>query len=619
VRTLTVMTGKELTQVSNRLRFRVQLWTLVGVLAAAWLLMAAEMMYFSRGPVLPEDLAEFGRWFFVVGLAILSIMVPLAVLVAGAGIVISERVNRRLDLLLVTSLASASIIAAKAVSIFARAFLGILLGLPIFALLVVFGGVDRTMIFQGLMFLLANIWLYGSVGLFASVLAKKTSTALAWAGFLALVWNLLPLLYLLGLFVLLPSRAAEKVVSSAACEKVWALSPFYTFVTAFIVPMGGALHVHAAESAAAGLAFFGGAMLLFRRTAGRSRAADAAREGPLARGRRAGRAGAHTARARIGRLFGGGVISKELASWRPRRALLSLAWFAILYGVGALMSIATGHWPDLTSLQDHMVVLGLEEGGLMFLLAAQASTRVVREKEGRTLQALLLTDMSGGRILLGKAAAILIEQAPGMLFIMGHISFVLVLGLLQVGTAWLLMTLFFFGAVFSVTLGLYYSLAAKRTAEAVVLTVWMWLLGPFTAAVILAIISAMIGLESWNDRTPLVMVFIPLMTLAGGLALYRSRRGGFGAALPAAVHMLLLQMMFVLNLVMPENMNMWRYGSDDFLASSFLLTPGALALLPVERGQAGLFLAAWAMRAVVPLWMALLALLGFEAQARRER
>jgi len=616
------MTCKELTQVSNRLRFRVQLWTLVGVLAAAWLLMAGEMMYFSPGPVLPEDLAEFGRWFFVVGLAILSIMVVLAVLVAGAGIVISERVNRRLDLLLVTSLAGASIIAAKAVSIFARAFLGILLGLPIFALLVVFGGVDRTMIFQGLMFLLANIWLYGSVGLFASVLAKKTSTALAWAGFLALVWNLLPLLYLLGLFVILPSRTAEKVVSSAACRKVWALSPFYTFVIAFIVPMGGALHVHAAESAAAGLAFFGGAMMLFRRITGRSRAADAAREEPRALGRRAGRAGragAEKARARIGRLFGGGVISRELASWRPRRALLSLAWFAILYGVGALMSISTGHWPDLTGLQDHMVILGLEEGGLMFLLAAQASTRLVREKEGRTLQALVLTDMSGGRILLGKAAAVLIEQAPGMLFIMGHIGFVLVLGLLPVGTALLLTMLLFFSAVFSVTLGLYYSLAAKRTAEAVVLTVWMWLLGPFTATVILAIIAAMAGLESWNDRTPLVMIFIALLTLAGGLALYRSRRGGFGVAVPAAVHMLLLQTMFVLSLVMPETVNMWRYGAEDLMGASFLLTPGASALLPVERGQAGLFLAALAMQAVVPLWMALLAVLSFEAQARRAR
>ena len=609
------MAAKELTQATNRLRFRIQMWVLVGTLVATFLIVASSQMYFSHRPVTPQDLAGFGRWSFVVGLMLLSIMVPLAVLVGGAGVVTAERVNRRLELLLVTPLGPGTIVAAKAISILARALMGILLGLPVFALLSVFGGVDRAMIMSGAAFLLSNIWLYGMLGLFASVFAKKTSTALACAGLMALLWNVAPLLYVLSILMIVPRDSLITLVSSTVSEAIYSLSPFYTFIFAFFEVRGSHLPIHVGANLLVGLLFFVASLLLFRRSARRMLAPSAKRLGFFER-RREARRSAGRGRISIAHFFGGGIVSKELSSWRPRRALLSLAWFAIAFtGVG-LVSIASDHWPELTSADDQMALLLVEEIGFLFLLASQASTRIVREKEGRTLQALLLTGLTGRRVFFAKAAAILIEQGPGILFIMAHIFALFLLGLVPFWFAGMLGLLFCLAAVFSIMLGFYYSLAARKTTSAVVLTVATWAFGPFMAALVLVMFSGF-GLYDRRMWVTICVGFPAMLWLCLMVCFYRARRGGFGVLLPAATWILLLQGLFLLNAVMPSGIGVWEAGGEDIVGASWLLVPGVASVLPMDFHDNGFLFIVVAMQVVLAAWMIFLCLFSYESQARR--
>ena len=166
------MFWKELIQVSNRARFAVQRSLLVLGMSAFLAFMAWDVVYrqgMDEGGFRYQAMASFGRNFFLIAAGLFMIVLPLAAMVFASAIVASETVRKRLPLLLVTPLGSGAIVGSKAASIFTRVTLGFFVAaLPLMAILQLFGGVDSTMVITAAVLIVANVWLYASLGLAVS-------------------------------------------------------------------------------------------------------------------------------------------------------------------------------------------------------------------------------------------------------------------------------------------------------------------------------------------------------------------------------------------------------------------------------------------------------------------
>jgi hypothetical protein len=627
------MIWKELTQVSNRARFSILMGSLAGLLAVVFIFMSYGRVYERGEIVTPERMARFGREFFLSAVAVLSVAMSLAVLIIASGIVVREHVGRRLELLLVTPLALPAIVGAKAFSVFARAAAGLLVGLPVFTLLLIFGGVDGPMVIQALVFVSSNMLLYASIGLFASVLGRKTSSSLAWAGVLTLAWNLLPLLYLFGV-MLWAGRASEELLQTNFSMGVFSLSPFFTYTVYLVNPFAGmgmgpgmgvpwtlnGFNVHVTANVAVSGVVLLAAFIIFRPVARRRVSAGEGKRGALwSRLTFRRKRGAPTRRppGRLARLWGEGMVSRELSSWRPRKALLSLGWFALVYGFVALVSSATGQWPQLYDANDQAALFIAEQMGFCFLLAVRASLRFAKEKESRTIQQLLVTRLGRLRIIAGKGAALCIEQAPGIVFLAAHLIFILAVTRPGATLWWLVLAGLPVSLLFAVALGFYYSLAAGRVVSAVVMTALTWLFGAFAALLFVAIL-----LEATSSRTIGEVVWIPLFAaaiLALAAALFLSRTKGYGVLVAALCFMLLLTCGIVVGgqAFETEEIGILGGGGRISVGEGFLMLPGPFLSLFDDADANAYGLAFGAMQAALAGWIAFMLFLGFEAQAKR--
>ncbi len=676
MRLAAVMVWKELVQVANRRWFALQKAAIAVIVAALFVLMAYGMIYSEASGATFEKMATFGRGFFWAAGAVLTVVLGLSALVTASGIVVSEHVHKRLALLLVTPLSAAAIMGAKAMSVFVRAGVGLVVGLPVFAMLMVFGGVDRAMIVTVLAFIAANVWLYASIGLFSSVVGRKTVTALVWAAVISLAWNVVALVYYLVVVLILKYKGPE--------EYFYLLSPFYTYAMAIAGSFGAPVTVspqimtfHVCASGILGALFLTGSFMLFRPLAARRISGGTARRrgifhgfwkpsdaesvprtgsptpvpgvgGPSREGasgreqlsdaESVPRTGSPTSVPGIGglsregasgreqsldqksrhpsklvRMFGNGMIAKELASWRPWKAAWSMTWFVIVYGVVALVSIATGEWPDFGNVDDQQGLFMIEQAGFLFLLSAQAAVYIAREREARTLPVLVLTRLGRLRILGGKAAALLIRQAPGVIFLILHLCLILWMGFPLRLLSWMMLPGLFLLITFSVALGFYYSLCSKRVVTAVVLTALTWLFGPLAGYLLLQL-----GLFISRTTEPITFyaVWVPaVMTAVAVVAmLCLGRSKGYGAWLAAACYLVMMQCAAGILAKQGVGDSASVMGETD---ADFILLFAKIAAFP--SNPAWFAVGCWfcALELAVLAWMVLSTLASFEAQARR--
>lgn len=169
---------------AGELKIRMRSWRtvlmMVGylaiMLAIAYLFLETSMQTLSRyGSVnISRDL---GLQLYTI-LAVIQFMLIIILIPAQtAGSISGEREKQTLDLLLCTPLSSLAIVLGKMLSSMSFVLLLTIASIPLFSLVFLFGGIAPMDIITLFVFYLITAFAVGSIGIFCSVLFKKTVTA----------------------------------------------------------------------------------------------------------------------------------------------------------------------------------------------------------------------------------------------------------------------------------------------------------------------------------------------------------------------------------------------------------------------------------------------------------
>ena len=134
--------------------------------------------------------AQIGHVLFSGLLTLETLLVIILAPAFTAGAISLEREKQTLELLVVTPLSSLGLVVAKLFSALTWIFLLILAGLPLMAIVFVFGGVAPDDLARALVFLLCVAFGMGAVGLFISALLKRTQAATVLTFLLVIVLGL---------------------------------------------------------------------------------------------------------------------------------------------------------------------------------------------------------------------------------------------------------------------------------------------------------------------------------------------------------------------------------------------------------------------------------------------
>ncbi len=260
-------------------------------------------------------------------------------------------------------------------------------------------------------------------------------------------------------------------------------------------------------------------------------------------------------------------------------------------------------------------IFGWESAALLFIMSLRAAVFVSREKERRTLELLVLTRLGKVRILAGKAAAALVEQAPGLFVLALHMLFVLSVWLPHREELWLLPAALPLSVVLSVAMGLYFALAAKHVVTAVSLTAVTWFFGATVGPA-----AAILSLRLTGSRE--LDVTVPSFFISGGLVaaaivLLYARRGGYGSWLPAVAYSMIAgAILFAVNAHFGDDpVDIWNV--YRLLEMTWMLPSAKLPTFTRYSYDASLLLLTSCVQAGLLAWMIISGLLGFEAQVKR--
>lgn len=143
----------------------------------------------------PSKWAGFGRalWASALLPGQLAAVLLLSPAIAASAISM-EREQRTLEMLFLTRISSLSLVSGKFLGAIGQLLVVVVSGLPIVAMVFLFGGVAPADLAQGYALVLATGLLYGSLGFLSSCLFARTTTAAVWAyGFMLLALLALPL------------------------------------------------------------------------------------------------------------------------------------------------------------------------------------------------------------------------------------------------------------------------------------------------------------------------------------------------------------------------------------------------------------------------------------------
>lgn len=382
------------------------------------------------------------------------VVLSLAGPVMTGGAICDERRARTLATLATTPLSSLSIVVGKLASRFVHLLFGCLLAAPLLLALRVFGGVEAETIAAGMCLTLATGVMASAFALLGSAYARRAPSAILQGISLSAAVHLLPMMFT-GILLAtgLLNRPPQWIMVTCAPAVMMALSvpefssavPTYTMTTLWVANVLYSLGFALLACLLASLRLRG----ILRREGEEARAVEAART---------------TARTRT--IGDSPVLWRELRQRAlPRTRWVAASILAMLALVGLFLAI------------DHeetrpVLAYSIASLGTVYLLAGaaiRAPLAISAEREARTWDVLLTTQLSAVEILAGKFLGHVRRLWPGPALLLIPLVLCLVLGDLHPFVLLHLAIIWFPPLIFLTASGLYFGLLCHRGIHASIL------------------------------------------------------------------------------------------------------------------------------------------------------
>ncbi len=389
---------KELTEVANRRRFHLEKFVFAATAAGMFVFFVWEAT--SRGGVSLQTLASSGRsLFFALSLASWG-MLSLVVLASATGIISSEALGRRLDLLRVTPLSLKTIVFAKAFAVMARALLVLTLLVPVMATAQMAGGVAQADVVKAFVLVLSDLFLFTCIGVCVSAGAETEFDRFARSGEAIFGW-----FFVTGLLAGFAGGLIRRLSPAAICPPVaWIMLSEGRLAW-------GSLAVHVAASAGGGLFFLRWAVgdlvrsILRRDMLVKEEPKVGWLVGDRRRPWRARRSSSRVKRAVV-RLYGlasGTLPGGQIAQTSAVTLLAPLITVFPPAFMWALVAVF-GPWNSPSGIL--LVAAVLLSAALSLVVGLQACGTIASERRRHTAEVLATTPAGGPRMLLWKGEGV---------------------------------------------------------------------------------------------------------------------------------------------------------------------------------------------------------------------
>ncbi len=493
----------------------------------AWLLLTGTQRVRDVG-----DLARFGTTLFQILAALQLVLVLFLSALLAAGAVAQEKDRKTLVLLLLTRLTNSELVLGRLLASLLHVLVMLAAALPVFMMVALLGGVSHAQIARVFAVTVATVLVCGALGSTLALWREKTFQALALTILALMLWIAGWTLVDLGTF-------GPQWLGISCTHWAAGFSPWHAILAASrpVVPtapllglLGTPVHLFLAVSVVLASLL---AMVSIARVRAWNQSVElhenrAVPERPRrghepAAGAEAGPtpalpdgpASVHAERQKTRRVWDNPVIWREICTWAyGRRILVVRLVYLVLFGLAAggihrlaVLQQAGGATEAATAL---IALLLLS----LVLVNAQAVTSMTTERDGRSLDLLLVTDLSPKEIIFGKLGGVFYntkEMVVLPVVLCGYLGWAGILGLeatflLVAG----LVILYAFVAMLGIHAGMHYMSSGHAIATSLG-TVFFLFIGVATCIWLMIVFSG-----SFHAQ---FMPFFVLM-VAGGTGLY---------------------------------------------------------------------------------------------------
>ena len=388
----------------------------------AWLLLTGTQRVRDVG-----DLARFGTTLFQVLAALQLVLLLFLSAILAAGAVAQEKDRKTLVLLLLTRLTNSELVLGRLLASLLNLLVMLAAALPVFMLTALLGGISHAQIARVFAVTLATVLACGSLGSTLALWREKTFQTVALTILVLVLWLAAWSMVDLGVF-------GDEWLGVSSRHWATGFSPWHAILAASrpIVPtvpalgfLGTPVHWFLAVAMAFAVTLSGVAVARVRvwnpsaeLREGR-REPEARRESAagvfLAAGRKRSETGAapvtqaaaHADRHKTRAVWDNPVIWREVRTWAyGRRMLIVKLIYLVLFAVAAAglhRMVALQHAASTTEAAAALILLLLLS---LVLVNAQAVTSLTTEHDGRSLDLLLVTDLTPKEIVFGKLGGV---------------------------------------------------------------------------------------------------------------------------------------------------------------------------------------------------------------------
>ncbi len=383
----------------------------------AWLLLTGTQRVRDVG-----DLARFGTMLFQILASLQLVLVLFLSALLAAGAVAQEKDRKTLVLLLLTRLTNSELVLGRLLASLLQVLVMLAAAVPVFMLVALLGGISHAQIARVFAVTVATVLACGSLGSTIALWREKT--------FQALALTILALVLWLAAWTAIDSGALGDRYLGISCSQ-WAsgFSPWHAILAASrpAAPTISALGslgnpVHLFVVVAAGIASLLTAVSITRvRAWNRStelregkRKTERCRDGAdsaetIAPGeallaRSDARSSAHAERQKTRAVWDNPILWREIRTWAyGRRMLVVRSIYLVLFGLAAASVYRMVAFEQVTEATTALIALLLLS---LVLVNAQAVTSLTTERDGRSLDLLLVTDLSPNEVIFGKLGGV---------------------------------------------------------------------------------------------------------------------------------------------------------------------------------------------------------------------
>jgi ABC-type transport system involved in multi-copper enzyme maturation permease subunit len=347
--------------------------------------------------------ARFGLLVFQVFAYVELTLILFFAALSAASAVAQEKDRRTFILLLLTDMRDSEIVLGKLLGALLPISLLLFGTLPVFALLLLLGGIAPHQLVQAVLILASTAFAAGSLGGLVALWRERTFQALA----LSVLFLVLYLCLVHGLAVVPAVTGWDRGPWDTA--QAW-LEPFLALQSVLQLPAAGATafapaygYTLAMVLASVVLNGFGVVMLRRWNPSGEP---IMQREAPDEADEDKDRAAAHAAPGAVREVWGNPILWREVRTlaYGRRPVLVKLAYGVALALICyfAFAALASGGRPAYASAYGLLPVAILS----LLLVSAQAVTAITSERDGGALDLLLVTDLSPREFIFGKLLGI---------------------------------------------------------------------------------------------------------------------------------------------------------------------------------------------------------------------